>query len=145
MLKPQGGKTANVSGVQGESLISSMLEAKGYVKTANDHDLCPGQYAAQVKRFLSAYGTTFRADLVARKADGLDVIFEVKMQVSAGSVDEKLPFWLFTLEALESETVLCLLGGGQRSCAIQWCKENARRTKVLTTLDEVKRYVQKNL
>ena len=158
MKKPQGGKTANISGGHGEQLVANLIIAEGFkpapeseyraVRAACRTQATPqallreGQFYQQVPMFTSIYGVPFKADFIIVSASQLTVI-EVKWQASAGSVDEKLPFWLMTLDALRDvSTALVILGDGQRPGVVPWCRNSADKTAVLANAAEVKRYLK---
>jgi len=147
-MKPQGGTTANASGKTGEQLIVNQLMASGYVEASQeDHHLIraallagvelallvkPGTYYRQLPAFRSIYGVPFKADFVIAPLEpAKPVLVEMKYQSSAGSVDEKLPFWLLSLEALSDKVqpVLVIFGDGCRQGAIEWCHEYLRAEK----------------
>jgi hypothetical protein len=148
VIKPQGGSTANVAGSMGELLVRQKLDANGYTMAATDERklvvkalnagaklpllVTPGRYYLQLPAYKSIYGTQFKADVIAMPFSGdRPWLFEVKFQSTAGSVDEKLPFWLLSLEALAEEVqpVLVIYGDGARERAVSWCHSYERDTK----------------
>jgi len=49
------------------------------------------------------------------------LILECKFQDGSGSTDEKLHFTVAALKATGKRTILLLMGGGFRPCAVQYC------------------------
>lgn len=161
--KPQGGSTANTSGQTGERILNNLLDARGYAmvdKTARDQIIAAcrsgfrdadtleiGHYVVQAPWFKSVYEVPFRADAIVRRADGVLVLFENKWQSSTGSVDEKLPFWLASLDRLGPDviTVLCLLGDGQRRQAIEWCERETKGTHIVSSFAKLKKLIDQIL
>jgi hypothetical protein len=157
---PQGGASANVSGQLGEDLVRSRLVAKGYnevdaadrkrIVTACNAGadvtlmLRPGTFYTQIPAFKSIYGLPFKADfIVSPHVEGKPILFEMKFQSSNGSVDEKLPFWLLSLEALarKVQPVLVILGDGARKGAISWCHDYKGAVHVLSSAKTLNAYV----
>jgi hypothetical protein len=158
MIKPQGGATANASGSTGESIIHNFLLAQGIaLATKEEHRaarallsvgypigeaLLPQRFYRQLPAFNSLYGVSFKADFVINSKDiGL---IEMKWQVSAGSVDEKLPFWLLTLQQLPPNIIamLVVIGGGIRPGAMDWIRKNAGKTLIAGDLQEVQKIIR---
>jgi hypothetical protein len=105
--------------------------------------LLPNKFYRQVPAFKSLYGVPFNADFVINSPKGLGLI-EMKWQVSAGSVDEKLPFWLITLQQLPPSVtaLLVAVGGGIRPGAMEWLRSNAEGVKVAGDFQEVQKVIR---
>jgi len=68
----------------------------------------------------------------------------MKWQVSAGSVDEKLPFWLLTLQQLpvRISSLLVVIGGGSRPGALEWLRTRAGKVMIAGDFQEVQKAVR---
>lgn len=157
-LKPQGGATANDLGAHEEERISKWLAALGYqcadgqdrimiVKALNAGApvlalVKPGFFYRQLPAYKSIFGVIFKADFVVVPfSNSRPVLIELKSQTSAGSVDEKLPFWLLTLNAVTEQgmdTILAVLGDGARKGALDWCFQNRGKTEMFTSAQGLK-------
>ena len=158
-MKPQGGATANASGSTAELIIRNQLNAQGLILATNEehrsarallrvgHDiskvLLPGRFYRQLPAFKSIYGVPFNADFVINSSKGLGLI-EMKWQVSAGSVDEKLPFWLLTLQQLPANvtSLFVIVGGGIRPGALDWVRNNSGRVIIAGDFQEVQKTIR---
>jgi hypothetical protein len=159
--KPDGGVHANTSGRLGEQIIHDHLLARGY-QEAEGKDrtsvvlacnagadpvllVKPGFFYTQIPAYQSIYKAPFKADFVVApfKAGNRPVLIEMKYQGTSGSVDEKLPFWLLSLEAIAPtmEPVLVVLGDGVRDGALTWCHTTKREVRVLTSTKSLRAYM----
>ena len=160
MNRPQGGATANAAGALGEQLILNMLVSHGFneetkaerqasramVRAAFDlkDAVLPGIVYRQLPAFNSIFRVPFKADFMIRLNKDQFGLIEMKWQASAGSVDEKLAFWLLTLQELPKNVrpILVVLGDGVRPGALSWLKENQGRVHVACNVQETKRLIQ---
>jgi len=160
MMKPQGGSTANAAGEAGELIIHNQLIGQGLELAAREEHrqaramlrsgigvreaTLPGRFYRQLPAFNSIYGVPFKADFIINSTHGGIGLIEMKWQVSAGSVDEKLPFWLFTLQELPSPVspLLVAIGGGIRPGALKWMRTNAKRVLIAGDLQEVRKIIR---
>lgn len=159
VTRPQGGSTANASGATGETFIQNQLVAKGLVlATKEEHHSAralliggysvgeatlPNKFYRQLPAFKSIYKVPFKADFIIKSIDGRIGLIEMKWQVSAGSVDEKLPFWLSTLQNVPEHVsaTLVVIGGGVRSGALDWIKNNAGRVNIALSFRDVQKII----
>ena len=159
-VKPQGGSTANASGAAGELIILNQLTAIGLTLASKDEHasarallaagypiefaLIHKRFYRQLPAFRSIYGVPFKADfIVCHSRENIGLI-EMKWQVTAGSVDEKLPFWLHTLQQVPDnvKAMLVVIGGGVRKGAIKWVKDNSGKTIVAFSFPEVQKLIR---
>lgn len=82
------------------------------------------------------YGKNRRVDFILyhprRWADCL--IIQCKWQASSGSVEEKYPFEVLSIQLSEFATIVVLDGGGYSKGAEMWLKGQAGRNKLLHVL-----------
>lgn len=158
-MKPQGGSTANASGSAGELIIKNQLIAQGLSLATHDehrsarallrvgHEIdkviLPGKFYRQLPAFKSIFGVPFNADFVINSNKGFGLI-EMKWQVSAGSVDEKLPFWLITLQQLPQRVtpLLVVVGGGIRPGALEWLRNKSGNVIIAGDFQEVQKAIR---
>lgn len=83
-------------------------------------------YAAGLPTHRNIYGVPWRTDFFLPATDAFPrgFVLEKKFQRDAGSVDEKLPFVILSLSALDVDGGLAIDGGGARECAINWVRAN---------------------
>lgn len=165
--KPQGGRNANLAGQNGEQLIRGLLEGHGLrqlyeseyreikARLANGErimKLMPiDTYAEQLPAFTSIYHRAYKPDFIWRTATSIGVI-EKKWQSSQGSVDQKYPYAMLTMERIyrlltepdehvdtgviapdlthDVHSVFVLLGDGASGGAIEWLKERGAYSAV---------------
>lgn len=103
-------------------------------------------YVTQVLACRNIYGSPWKADIFAycpeRFPNGL--IVESKRQTVSGSVDEKLPFVVLSMnQADQYNCLLSILGGGMRPIATDWAKQvAARHVMVALTESDVRKYLK---
>ena len=90
------------------------------------------------------YGKQRRIDFILyhpqRWADCL--VIQCKWQASPGSVDEKFPFEVLSIQLNEFDTIIVLDGGGYSRGAEQWLRGQAGKNKLrhVLSLGEVNRF-----
>lgn len=161
VVKPQGGKGANENGKHEEDRIANFLTQHGYQYVGNPDHLAivkalnagadvrhlvkPGFFYRQLPAFRSIYATPFKADfVVAPFSNTAPVVLEIKSQTSSGSVDEKLAFWMLTLQSVCTrgfDCALIVLGEGARDGALEWCRENKGPVRFFTDAKTLKTYI----
>jgi len=90
------------------------------------------------------YGKQRRVDFILfhpqRRANGL--VIQCKWQASSGSVDEKFPFEVLSIQMNEFDTILVLDGGGYSTGAEQRLRGQAGKNKLrhVLSLGEISRF-----
>ena len=157
-------------GSEGENIIVSFFKAAGFRSLPDEKSLvhsrkkfCPDNpqsnveflknigggspvFITQVIVCRSIYGHPWKADIFAycpvRFPNGL--IVESKRQTTSGSVDEKLPFVVLSMnQADQYNCLLSILGGGMRPVATDWAKKySARHVSVALSESDVRKYIK---
>lgn len=95
----------------------------------------------------SIYGVPYTLDAFAwhpeKYPDGLAI--KIKWQSTGGSVDEKFPFVINSLEALGIPSIFILDGGHYRSEAEAWVHENRGRVDTFGSIGEFFKWGRENL
>ena len=137
-----GGKRAGSHGKSLENFIEKLLQDKGYspiTKGLFDPAKVLEQpiYTRQYNVGNSIYGKPRFCDFMLyhqqRWTDGL--VIESKWQQSSGSVDEKFPYLLLSIQAAAYDTIVVLDGGGCSSGAKEWLCSQAGRGRFKNMLD----------
>jgi hypothetical protein len=83
------------------------------------------QYMKQLPIGPTIYNSERRCDfyVVNRAKWPDDLIIECRWQQVGGSVDEKLPYFLFNILKTGIPTIILMDGGGCRATALAWLKE----------------------
>ena len=70
------------------------------------------------------------------------MVIQCKWQASPGSVDEKFPFEVLSIQLNEFDTIIVLDGGGYSRGAEQWLRGQAGKNKLrhVLSLGEVNRF-----
>jgi hypothetical protein len=93
----------------------------------------------------SIYDLDWRVDFyvwhAVKHPSGL--IIEAKYQQGGGSVDEKYPFILGSLQRQQAETMVLFLGQGMRRESIAWCRRNCPPRCLIMTWEEFVLYANK--
>ncbi len=90
------------------------------------------------------YGKQRRVDFILyhpqRWAECL--VIQCKWQASSGSVDEKFPFEVLSIQLNEFDTILVLDGGGYSAGAEQWLRGQAGKNKLrhVLSLGEISKF-----
>jgi hypothetical protein len=107
------------------------------------------QFAQQVHVGPSIYGQPRIVDFVVYNPDLFpnSLIIECKWQQAAGSVDEKFPFLVANIDALEVPTIILLDGGGYKPGAEAWLRDQAGTGSLLAvyTMSEFQAAVNRGL
>ena len=135
-----------------EQLVAEELDDRGYERVpasqifemrGSEHAV----YARQVAVGRDIYNKVRRVDFVLFHprlySDGL--VIQCKWQAVSGSVEEKYPFEVLSLEQGELDAVIVLDGGGFSDGAEQWLKSQAGRNRLkhVFTLGEFQRFASR--
>jgi hypothetical protein len=141
MAMTQGAK-ANSAGIGAEDQITRFLIAHGYQeldsadRKALNKDIKEGYdpvealadygqkvFCQQVSGYRTLYGKRHKHDFLAydKNEHKHGLVIEMKWQTVGGSVDEKLPFIVYSFKRLKVSTALLVMdGGGIRQVAVDW-------------------------
>lgn len=130
---------ANRTGLRLEAFVSGILAEAGY------HPIAPPSsfwamrameqpiYASQCEIGRDIYGKCRRVDFILyhpRRWPGCLVV-QCKWQASSGSVEEKYPFEVLSIQHNEYPTIVLLDGGGYTKGAEQWLRSQAGGNQLL--------------
>lgn len=147
------GTAANRRGKQLEKQVTAELDAIGYVQIIPPtylfamREMSQPVYAQQVEVGRDIYGKVRRVDVLLfhphKHPNGL--IVQCKWQSSGGSVDEKYPFEVLSIQRGEYDALIVLDGGGYSAGAEQWLRSQAgnNRLKHVFNLGEFLRYASR--
>ena len=133
------GQRANLSGKRLENHVASVLEDFGYSKVLpkNFFDLKSHVenpiYARQCYAGTSIYNRKRRVDIILYHPQKWDdcLVIQCKWQSRSGSVDEKYPFEVLSINKNPFPTVIVLDGGGYSSVSGDWLRSQAGRDNLL--------------
>ena len=149
------GQRANLSGKRLENHVASVLDDFRYSKVLpkNFFDLKNGVgnpiYARQCYAGTSIYNRKRRVDIILHHpqkwADCL--VIQCKWQSRSGSVDEKYPFEVLSINKNPFPTVIVLDGGGYSSVSGEWLRSKAGKGNLLQVcnLGEFDNFAKANL
>lgn len=136
------GQKANQTGSNLEGFIRSQLKRAGYDQVEPRHfkaAQCLHQpiFAEQYLCGKDIYGKPRKCDFIlfrpAREQPNL--IIECKWQQPSGSVDEKFPFLVNTIESSGIDSIVVLDGGGFSEGAARWLRKRAGAGHLLHVFD----------
>lgn len=138
--------TGNEHGNVLEAQIALLLIRKKYAQVVAKHIDAVADIAffvRQYRGFTTLYGARMRLDFFIhhpqRWPDGLAI--ECKWQQAAGSVDEKFPYVVASLNQLICPSAIFLAGGGYTNRARDWVlAQQTDRLIVLEGMDEIIRW-----
>lgn len=144
------GQRANRTGRRLERTISEYLEDAGYREVQPAalfwamRELGQSIYAQQLETGRDLYGKVRRVDFVCyhpRKWPQCLVI-QAKWQAARGSVEEKYPFEVLSVQQNEYPTIIVLDGGGYSPGAETWLRSRAGKNQLKHVFDigEFQRY-----
>jgi hypothetical protein len=154
----QQGAQANANGRMLEQDIAHRLISHGYCEVpayGRERYFHPQPFTVpffvrctrglQDQPFQSIYDLEWRVDFyvwhAVKHPSGL--IIEAKYQQGGGSVDEKYPFILGSLQRQQAETMVLFLGQGMRRESIAWCRRNCPPRCLIMTWEEFVLYANK--
>ena len=145
------GTRANLRGRRLEYDIESLLrEDYEKVSSKDFFDLYKSDtpiFAAQCPLGKDIYGKNRRVDFIlyhpVRWPDCL--VIQCKWQASSGSVEQKYPFEVLTIEMNEFATIIVLDGGGYSEGSKKWLKNQVGKNNLLHVFDlgEIHRFHSK--
>ncbi len=147
------GVSGNKTGIRLEDAIAALLDDADYQYVEPPElffalrEMDQPIYARQVEAGYNIYGKPKFVDLMVyhpRKWPNCLVI-SCKWQAVSGSVDEKYPFEVLSLNQLGYPSIVILDGGGYSQGAGQWLKNQAGKNTVkhVFTLGEFQRFVSR--
>lgn len=155
MEPASGGKRANRTGRRLEDFTAGLLEDLGY------EEITPPQlfyatremeqpiFARQVEIGRDLYGKEHRADFVLYHPQRHPncLVIECKWQAQSGSVEEKFPFLVLSINQNEFDTIILLDGGGYTDGAANWVRGQAgkNRLKHVFNQGDLQRYASRGL
>jgi hypothetical protein len=124
---------ANKTGNRLEAFVEQALAEYKYTEFwnhkssafANRKSIGGKQYMKQLPIGPTIYNSERRCDFYIVNRDKFpdDLIIECRWQQVGGSVDEKLPYFLFNILKTGIPTIVLMDGGGCRATALAWLKE----------------------
>ena len=137
------GVSGNRSGNRLEDAVAALLEDVSYRLVEPSElffamrDMDQPIFARQCEVGLNLYGKVARADIILyhpRKCPQC-LIISCKWQASSGSVDEKYPFEVLSLNQIGIDAMIVLDGGGYSPGAFQWLKGQAGKNVLKRVFD----------
>ena len=126
------GRMANSNGSHLERNVSILLAECGYqeVKIHPENRHKPYYIPQERTLFRSIYDTPLKVDFYVwhpqKYPSGM--IIECKSQTAKGSVDEKFPYTILSLESNLVPFILIIDGGGAKPSAVNWCSGQASQS-----------------
>ena len=168
MKTEMGGNRANSAGKGCETQVASFLSQYGFqeidgkeltdLKAMIKEGYEPVEalslfgdavFAQQVRGYQTIYGKPHSHDILgySKKWFPEGLVIEVKWQSTGGSVDEKLPFVVLSLEEMPcTQSILIVDGGGMRQCALDWAiSKNTPKFQTLSSVGAFSRWLRKKL
>jgi hypothetical protein len=144
--------SANKTGDDLAYCVESILRNADYEEVESHHlfamrGLRQSIYAKEVEIGRDIYNKTRRCDFMllnpSKFPNGL--VIECKWQASRGSVEEKYPFLVLSIQINEYPTIIVLDGGGYTKGAKQWLIGQSGKNNLKHVFDqgEFQRYVSK--
>ena len=149
------GRRANMHGRQLEGIVAEELDHAGYEHVWPTHlilamrEMDQPVYAWQVQIGRDIYGKRRRLDFLLfhpqKHPDGL--VIQCKSQSSAGSVEEKYPFEVLSIDMGEYDAIIVLDGGGYSQGAEAWLRRRAGQGRLRNVFDrgEFQRFARDDL
>lgn len=148
------GARANRTGRRLESFTADLLDELGYEEVHPQlfyaaRAMMQPIFARQVEVGRDLYGKMHRADFMLyhpqRWKDCL--VIECKWQARKGSVEEKYPFLVLSINQNQFDTIILLDGGGYTDGAKSWMRQQAGKDRLKHVFDQgdLQRYASKGL
>ncbi len=132
---------ANKTGRNLEVFVENALKNAHYTEFwnhkasafANRKSIGGKQYMKQLPVGKTIYDSDRKCDfyIINRTKFDDDLIIECRWQQSGGSVDEKLPYFYFNILKTGIPTIILMDGGGCRTKALTWMKEQVHPKSAL--------------
>lgn len=137
------GRQANLSGKRLEDYVAAILDDFGYSRVASKHffDLKSSAkepiYARQCYAGTSLYNRRRRVDLILYHPEKWTdcLVIQCKWQASSGSVDEKYPFEVLSINKNPYSTIIVLDGGGYSAVSGEWLRSKAGKGNLIHVHD----------
>lgn len=137
------GSRANRTGQTQENFIEGYIVDVGYTKVPSKDffDQIPSQkpiYARQCYAGETIYHQRRRVDFILYHPEKWRdcLVIQSKWQASTGSVHEKYPYEVMSIEANPYPTIIVLDGGGYPDYAETWLKSQAGQGKLIEVLNQ---------
>lgn len=137
-----GGKRAQWSGKELEDYAANLLVREDYEQVDKNKfsDLCRNKrpiFARQVNIGEDIYNSRRIIDLILYhpKLWPHCLVIQCKWQASGGSVDQKYPYEVLSIQQSEYDTIILLDGGGYSKGAKDWLSAQAGKGRLLSVVD----------
>lgn len=142
-MTPKQVTGGNRSGKRLEDFAADILDEHGYkyvlpVRFFPMRELDQPIYTRQCEIGKDIYGKRRRVDLILYHPRLWEdcLVIQCKWQASSGSVEEKYPFEVLSIQQNEFDTIIVLDGGGYSDGAKQWLLNQAGKTKLLQVFSQ---------
>ena len=139
------GRRANRSGQHLESFVAGLLDDLGYAEASSRlfFNLCEQQqpiYAYECYAGETIYGGRRRVDFILHHPvkHPKCLVIQCKWQTSGGSVDQKYPYEVLSINANSYPSIIILDGGGYSAGAERWLKAQAGKEQLLYVFNQGK-------
>ena len=149
------GRRANRTGKRLELFIQEQLDDLGYVEVSKQHFFnlrCLKQpiFAPQCPAGYSIYGTVRIVDVILYHPEKWDdvLVIQAKWQAGSGTVYEKYPYEVLSIQANLFPTIIVLDGGGYSKSSEEWLKAQVEKVDQLIGVfdqGEFQRFARRNL
>lgn len=141
-MAKSGGTKANLAGNRLEEFVASKLDELGYEFVERRlffpaRELEQPIYTMQLETGKDIYGKTRRVDVILYHPELWPdcLVIQCKWQASRGSVDQKYPFEVLSIQQDEFDTILLLDGGGYAQGAKQWLLNQTGKNRLKHVFD----------
>lgn len=142
-MPQSGGARANTAGNQLETFAARRLDDSGYQLVPHRlffplREMEQPIYARQVETGTDIYGKRRLVDLILYHPRRWPhcLVIQCKWQASPGSVDQKFPFEVLSIQQGGYDTIILLDGGGYAPGARQWLLEQAGTNRLKDVFDQ---------
>ena len=137
------GQRAQRTGRNLEEFVGGWLSDVGYELATPENffklrELSQPIFSRQCEIGNDIYGKRRRVDFILYHPQRWPncLVIQCKWQASPGTVDEKYPFEVLSIQMNEYSTIIVLDGGGYSKGAEQWLKSQAGKDKLLYVFDQ---------
>lgn len=140
-----GGERANIAGTELEDYAAKLLKEKGYAEVDKNQFFAMREkekpiFTRQIEIGEDIYERQRRVDIILYHPHlwAECLVVQCKWQESEGSVDEKYPFEVLSIQKNKYDTIIVLDGGGYAEGAERWLRAQAgkKRLKYVVSRDE---------